>query len=141
MIKQTKDEFLLYNDKFLASLMKRGLKLKAYKKYEAIMRKLKEEQNAAPQLVLFASLLKISPIINIRNRLKGRVKVPYIEIATKRKQIGRSVAWVVRELAKKQKNRNPSTKKIVEVLQASLENKGDAMGKRSAMYEQAKTLV
>lgn len=141
MIKPSKDDFLLYNERFLASLMKRGLKLKAYKKYEAIMTLLKEEQQAAPQLVLFASLLKISPIINVRNRLRGRVKIPYIEMANKRKQIGRSVAWVVRELAKKQKNRNPSTKKIVEILQASLDNKGDAIAKRSTMYDVAKTLV
>lgn len=92
MKKINKDDFILYNEKFLASLMKRGLKLKAHKKYMSILSKLKEEENATPQLVLYASLLKISPAINVRNRLRGRVKIPYLEIANKRKQIGRSVA-------------------------------------------------
>lgn len=136
-----KDDFILYNEKFLSSLMKRGLKLKAHKKYMGILWKLKEEEQSAPQLVLYACLLRISPMINVRNRLRGRVKIPYLEMANKRKQIGRSVAWVVRELAKKQKNRNPSSKKIVEVLKAALENKGEAMAKRGTMYELARNLI
>lgn len=136
-----KDDFILYNEKFFASLMKRGLKLKAHKKYMGILSKLKEEEQTAPQLVLFTTLLKISPLINVRNRLRGRVKIPYLEMANKKKQAGRAVSWVVREVAKKHKNRNPSSKKIIEILKASLENKGEAIAKRGTMYEVAKNLI
>jgi len=49
---RNKDEFILYNERFFHSLMKRGMKLKAYKKYMQVLKELKKKEQTAPQLVL-----------------------------------------------------------------------------------------
>lgn len=141
MMKSNSQLFLAYNKKFLSYLIRRGLKLKALRKYNDILYQLKLREKVDPRLVLFASLMQIAPAVIIKNRLKGRTKIPYVELTNERVKLTKAVAWVVKDLADKQKNRNPSTKKIVEVLCDSLRNKGDAIKKKHLIYSTAHTLI
>lgn len=133
-IRKNKEEELLhlYNKKLMSSFIRRGLKLKAINKYNKVLYELKKKEKIQPSLVAYAALTRVAPLILQKNKGKGKGGI--LEFTTTTKKIKKSVAWVVKEIADKQKNRNPSTKKIVDVLCGALRNKGDAIAKKKAMY-------
>jgi len=95
--------FFQYNKKFLGYLIRRGLKFKALNKYHKILINLKLKEKADPRLILFAALLNLAPSVIIKNRIKGRRKIPYIQLTHDRVKITKAISWVVKDIADKQK--------------------------------------
>jgi len=120
----------MYYKIFLGSLMKRGLKCKAKKKFNKLLFLLKKRFKTTSNDVFLASMLKIAPEVILKHYRRGSTKQIYVKPATNKQKIGLSVRYVIKSVIANQKTNNANTNKLLTVMAESIRNKGLAIKKK-----------
>ncbi len=124
-----------YHKLFLSRLIFRGRKAQAFRWVADIKYQLKLREEFDPYLLMFVALLKIAPnVILFPIKKSGVVQGAPFPIS-RRKQITFALTWVVKLL--KDNHRVVSVSKMVELLEGALYDRGDAIGKKTAVHARA----
>ena len=129
------DLWFLYYKKFLGHLIKRGLKFKAINRFSKVLYELKNEFYIPSNEVFLASMLRMTPEIDIKYIRRGSVKQPYVKSLFSHKKVAIATKLLIKTVADQQKNRNVKIAKLVKILFDSLNNKGELIKKKKLLYK------
>ena len=130
--------FSKYSSKLLGSLISKGNRAKAVKKYALLQHELKLQTQIEAYKVLYISLLKISPILNIKfKKASGKLYPIPNGLMNENKRVTYSIKWAVKLLRDKSKTRNIHMKQLANLLIQSMSNTGDIIMHKKKWQEAA----
>lgn len=125
-----------YNRLFFHSLIRRGLKARAFNLLGLIKYELKRKQEEDPLVLLFASLLHLAPsVVLFPVKKSGVVQGVPFPIGGK-KQMTFAVKWAVK-FSRVSLGKVKAYTRVAGLLDQALYNKGDAYDEKDAVYEVA----
>lgn len=112
--------------------MKRGLRAKAYGRFQQSLRLLKTRQGVDPSTILLAAFLRISPEV----QLKGSDQRSYVAPVSDSQRVSLAVRWLVRPLRQSTKRRTVSPRRLADAVEEALSNRGTAVSEKHKTYKQ-----
>jgi len=116
-------------------LIKRGLKLKAFKRMLTLLLEIKRREGVEPMLLLTVALLRIAPEIQLKYFRRGRKLQPYVVGLSASKKITWGIKWGIKLLADQHKNKNIPIKLLADNLCLAVRNKGSSVMRKRTTYE------